>query len=100
MFADFIDTAAFLDIETTGLSPDSSVLTMVGILDARGYHAFVRGENLDDLPDAVERYDLIVTFTARRSTCRTWSAATAACSTARHTSTCAPACAASTLWAA
>ncbi len=62
IFADFIETAAFLDIETTGLSPDSSRLTLVGILDSSGYHAFVRGENLDDLPEALERYDLVVTF--------------------------------------
>lgn len=62
MFADFIESAAFLDIETTGLSPVDSRLTMAGILDARGYHAFVRGENLDDLPEALEQYDLVVTF--------------------------------------
>ena len=62
MFADFLDTAAFLDIETTGLSPESSRLTMVGILDAHGFHAFVRDENLDALPEALERYDLIVTY--------------------------------------
>ena len=62
MFADFLDTAAFLDIETTGLSPDSSRLTMVGILDTVGFHAFVRDENLDELPDALESYDLVVTY--------------------------------------
>ncbi len=62
MFADFNQTAAFLDIETTGLSPVDSRLTLVGILDARGYHAFLRGENLDDLPEALEQYDLVVTF--------------------------------------
>ena len=62
MFADFIESAAFLDIETTGLSPVDSRLTMVGILDAGGYHAFVRGDNLDDLTEALEQYDLIVTF--------------------------------------
>ena len=62
MFADFIETTAFLDIETTGLSPLDSRLTMVGILDVGGFHAFVRDENLDELPEALERYDLVVTF--------------------------------------
>ena len=36
MFADFIESAAFLDIETTGLSPVDSRLTMaLAILDSR-----------------------------------------------------------------
>ena len=34
LYGDFRDRAAFLDIETTGLSPDSSHITMVGIYDA------------------------------------------------------------------
>ena len=61
-YADFRDGAAFLDIETTGLSPSSSAITLVGILDADGYHAFTRGENLSDLREALEKYDLIVTY--------------------------------------
>ena len=62
MYAEFRDNAAFLDIETTGLSPDFSIITLVGILDAQGYHAFVYDQNLSDLREALEQYDLIVTF--------------------------------------
>ena len=62
MYADFRRNAAFLDIETTGLSPAYSVITLVGILDREGYHAFTRGDNLSDLHEAVERYDMIVTY--------------------------------------
>jgi uncharacterized protein YprB with RNaseH-like and TPR domain len=62
LYADFRTNAAFLDIETTGLSPDSSHITMVGILDSEGYSAFVYDENLDDLREAMEKYDLVVTF--------------------------------------
>ena len=62
MYADFRHNAAFLDIETTGLSPAYSVITLVGILDREGYHAFTRGRNLSDLREAVERYDMIVTY--------------------------------------
>ena len=62
MYADFRANAAFLDIETTGLSPDRSIITLVGILDSDGYHSFVHGRNLDDLREAVEKYDLIVTY--------------------------------------
>jgi uncharacterized protein YprB with RNaseH-like and TPR domain len=61
-FADFRHRAAFLDIETTGLSPVYSYVTMVGILDSDGYKSYVRDENLDDLREALEGYTLIVTF--------------------------------------
>ena len=62
MYADFRANAAFLDIETTGLSPDRSIITLVGILDSDGYHAFIHGQNLTDLREAIEKYDLIVTY--------------------------------------
>jgi len=62
LYGDFRRRAAFLDIETTGLSPLYSDITMVGIYDVDGYTAFVQDENLDDLREAVEKYDLIVTY--------------------------------------
>ena len=62
LYGDFRDRAAFLDIETTGLSPDSSHITMVGIYDVDGYSVFVKDENLEDLREAVEKYDLVVTY--------------------------------------
>ena len=62
MYADFRANAAFLDIETTGLSPDQSIITLVGILDSDGYHAFIHGQNLTDFREAIEKYDLIVTY--------------------------------------
>ena len=62
LYADFRHRAAFLDIETTGLSPEYADITMVGLLDFDGYRAFVRGENLEDLREAIDDYDLLVTF--------------------------------------
>ena len=62
LYGDFRDRAAFLDIETTGLSPEYSYVTMVGILDSQGYTPYVRDENLEDLRAALEGYDLIVTY--------------------------------------
>jgi hypothetical protein len=61
-YPDFIDGAAFLDIETTGLSPGYSHTTLVGILDRNGYTAYLRGDNLGDLPEALMKYGLIVTY--------------------------------------
>ena len=62
VYPDFASDAAFLDIETTGLSTDDSVVTLVGILDSSGYTAFVRGDNLDELPATLSKYRLMVTF--------------------------------------
>lgn len=62
LYADFQRETAFLDIETTGLSPENSYVTMVGILDYTGFTAYVRGENLDELPEALRNYSLFVSF--------------------------------------
>ena len=62
LYADFQRETAFLDIETTGLSPANAYVTMVGILDRDGFTAFIRGDNLDELPDALRRYSLFVSY--------------------------------------
>ncbi len=58
----FADQAAFLDIETTGLSADFDEITVIGLYDGKFFQAFVRGKNLDDFPRVIERYPLLVTF--------------------------------------
>ena len=62
MYADFRGRAAFLDIETTGLSAEHGIITLIGVLDSEGYTAYAHGENLADFREALERYELIVTF--------------------------------------
>ena len=62
LYADFRERAAFVDIETTGLSPERGIITLIGVLDADGYTAYVHGENLADFREAMERYALVVTF--------------------------------------
>ena len=61
LLPDFADETVFLDIETTGLGGDAYI-TMCGVLDASGYTAYVRGENLDQLASDLDRYKLVVTF--------------------------------------
>ncbi len=46
MVHNIIPGTAFLDIETTGLSPASSVITMVGVLKENGFHCLVAGQGL------------------------------------------------------
>jgi len=64
LYREFREDAAFLDIETTGIGRDPDI-TMVGILDRDGLRSFVRGENLDELPDALAQYRLLVTFNGK-----------------------------------
>ena len=62
LYADFRKRAAFVDIETTGLSPERGIITLIGVLDADGYTAYMYDENLAEFREALERYDLVVTF--------------------------------------
>jgi uncharacterized protein len=65
LYPHFRDRAAFIDIETTGLSARDSDVTMVGVLDKGGFHAYVSGENLRDFPASLDRYDLLLTFNGK-----------------------------------
>ena len=62
LYREFRHQAAFLDIETTGISPNGSDITLVGLFDGRSYRGFVKGQNMHLLPVALARYKLIVTY--------------------------------------
>jgi uncharacterized protein YprB with RNaseH-like and TPR domain len=65
LYPSFRDRAAFIDIETTGLSAGDSDVTVVGVLDRGGFTAYVSGENLRDFPSTLARYDLLLTFNGK-----------------------------------
>ena len=65
-YPDFKQDTAFLDIETTGLSPEDSIVTMIGLYDGRRMFSFVRGDNLGEFPAAMQRYRQIVTYNGAR----------------------------------
>jgi uncharacterized protein YprB with RNaseH-like and TPR domain len=58
---EFRDRAGFLDIETTGMGAWATV-TVVGVYDGVRVHTFIHGENLDELPEFLERFAMLVTF--------------------------------------
>src|SRR5579863_7061318 len=62
LFPEFADQCVFLDIETTGLSTVFDSVTMVGLYDGRRYEVFIDGQNLQDLPDRLKNYSVVVTF--------------------------------------
>lgn len=65
-YEEFKGCVQCLDIETTGLFPSGSYITVVGLYDGRRVRQFVRGENLDELPHALEGCRLLLTFNGRR----------------------------------
>lgn len=62
----FSDSVAFVDIETTGLSPNHDDLTVVGIYDGKDTKTYVRGIDLDNIVDELAKYELLVTFNGAR----------------------------------
>lgn len=62
LFPEFSDSCVYLDIETTGLSTVFDTVTMVGLYDGRRYQLFVDGDNLQELPQHLQKYSIVVTF--------------------------------------
>jgi uncharacterized protein YprB with RNaseH-like and TPR domain/predicted nuclease with RNAse H fold len=62
LFPEFSSECVFLDIETTGLSPVFDTVTMVGLFDGHRYDVFIDGQNLDELPERLKKYSVVVTF--------------------------------------
>jgi hypothetical protein len=65
-FREFSDKVAYVDIETTGLSPGSSYITVVGVYDGKEARTFVKGIDLDDILDIFPKYEYLVTFNGAR----------------------------------
>lgn len=65
MFAEFRSSAAYIDIETTGLSAAASVVTTIALYDGRNIRHYVRGENLEQFARDIGDYGLIVTFNGK-----------------------------------
>ena len=62
----FRDRTAYLDIETTGLSPYAGIVTVVGVHGGGATRSFVAGDNLEELPAYLRRFGVLVTFNGSR----------------------------------
>ena len=65
LFSHFGDNVAYIDIETTGLSPDSDQITTIALYDGNAIKYYVHGQNLRDFCDDILDYDLIVTYNGK-----------------------------------
>ena len=60
-WGDFRNRAAFVDIETTG-NGGWATITVVGVYDGVRVHTFIHGDNMDEVPEFLEQFAMLVTF--------------------------------------
>lgn len=65
LFSHFRPRAAYLDIETTGLGGYGDHITTIALYDGTTIRHYVYGENLDDFPQDIRAYDLLVSFNGK-----------------------------------
>ena len=65
LFAEFRTTAAYVDIETTGLSAGFSEITTIALYDGRAIRYYINGHNLSAFPDDIRAYDLLITYNGK-----------------------------------
>jgi uncharacterized protein len=66
VYPEFAAETAYLDIETTGLSPFAGIVTVVAVHGGGTTRSFVAGEDLEELPAYLARFPVWVTFNGRR----------------------------------
>ena len=69
LFPHFQDKTAFIDIETTGINRERSLITTITLYDGKDVFTFVRGRNLDTFPECLSRYNVIVTYNGKGFDC-------------------------------
>lgn len=62
LFPHYRESAAYIDIETTGLSREYNAITCITLYDGVSIFTYVQGENLEDFVEQVAQYELLVTY--------------------------------------
>jgi uncharacterized protein len=66
LYPSFAPETAYLDIETTGLSPYGGIVTVVTVHGGGATRTFVAGDDLEELPAYLEKFRVLVTFNGSR----------------------------------
>ena len=66
LYPTFARETAYLDIETTGLSPYGGIVTVVTVHGGGATRTFVAGDDLEELPAYLGRFRVLVTFNGSR----------------------------------
>ena len=65
LFPEFRDTMAYLDIETTGLDRYYNTITTIALYDGQSIKIYVRGQNLEDFIEDIQKYKVIVSYNGK-----------------------------------
>ena len=65
LYPHFHAEAAYVDIETTGLSWPSGQITCIALYDRQQIKMYVQGHNLEDFASDIENYKLLITWNGR-----------------------------------
>lgn len=65
IFSEFRSSTAYIDIETTGLQMWGCEITTIALYDGSSVKYYVKGQNLDDFIDDIEKYNVIVTYNGK-----------------------------------
>jgi len=66
LYPTFAPETAYMDIETTGLSPYGGIVTVVTVHGGGATRSFVAGDDLEELPAYLARFQVLVTFNGSR----------------------------------
>jgi len=64
-FPEFRDSTVYLDIETTGLESRGNIITTIALYDGESIYYYINGQNLDEFPDDIRKYKVIVTYNGK-----------------------------------
>lgn len=65
IFRDYRDSMAYIDIETTGYGPALDIITTIALYDGKSIRYYINGENLEDFPDDIYQYKIIVSYNGK-----------------------------------
>jgi uncharacterized protein YprB with RNaseH-like and TPR domain len=65
IFPQFMESTAYLDIETTGLDSWFNEITTIALYDGKSIFTYVQGQNLGDFPKDIPKYKVIVTYNGK-----------------------------------
>lgn len=65
LFAEFRQSTAYVDIETTGLTPGYDYITSIALYDGYKIRYYVAQENLDAFVEDIQHYSIMVTYNGK-----------------------------------
>ncbi len=65
LFPAFRNALAYVDIESTGIDRYGNIITTIALYDGKRVRTYIHGKNLDQFPQDIHRYKIIVTFNGR-----------------------------------